>query len=397
MSVATAHPTADSVADQPRAIVAAVALSVIGVSFFMAMPVVVSAWSTHAGFSAREAGLLAAIDSGGGVAASLLVSLLIRKLNWRLIAFAGIILAIVANLCSVSASTFLTLGLSRGLAGFGGGMIYALGLAALANTHHTGRNFSILLFTQVSFGMIEINLFSYLTELGGMAGIYLAMATAFAFSATLLRWLPQSGNDGTSASLSVERADLGLLPWLCLCAVFFFYISTGSFWAYIELVGRSGGLSAKLITDSLTYTQVLSLLGCVIAGWLSSRVGQFRPLIVSLLCAALAMYSLSLAVTTVSFVLVLCVFFLFWNAIDIYQLGTLGNMDHSGRYAAMVPAFQMTAGALGPALAASLLQWQGSYQSVLLMTACSAAVAMLLYIYVYLQLRLTLPAVADAS
>ncbi len=396
MSV-TAPPTAVSVADQPRAIIAAIALSVIGVSFFMAMPVVVSAWSTHAGFSAQEAGMLAAIDSGGGVAASLLVSLLIRKLKWRRIAFAGIVFAIVANLCSISAATFLTLGLSRALSGFGGGMIYALGLAALANTHKTGRNFSILLFTQVSFGMIEINLFSYLADVVGMEGIYLAMALAFAFSATLLRWLPQSGNDGLRGLQSTARADLGLLPWLCLCAVFLFYISTGSFWAYIELIGRSGGLSAALITDSLTYTQVLSLFGCVIAGWLSSRIGQSRPLIVSLLCAALAMYTLSLGVTTVSYLLVLCVFFLFWNAIDIYQLGTLGNMDHSGRYAAMVPAFQMTAGALGPALAAWLLHWHGSYQAVLLMAASCTTMAALLYIYVYTQLRRTLPEVADAN
>jgi predicted MFS family arabinose efflux permease len=397
MSVTSARPSAVSFADEPRAIIAAVVFAVIGVSFFMAMPVVVSAWSSCAGFSAREAGLLAAIDSGGGVAVSLLVSLFIRKLNWRLIVLTGITLAVVANLCSASASTFLTMGLSRGLAGFGGGMIYALGLAALANTHHTGRNFSILLFTQVSFGMIEINLFSYFLELGGMSGIYLAMAAAFVLSATLLRWLPRSGNDETSAPSSEGRAELGLLPWLCLCAVFLFYISTGSFWAYIELIGLSGGLPAKLITDSLTYTQVLSLLGCVIAGWLSSRVGQSRPLIAFLLCAALAMYGLSQGVTAISFVLVLCVFFLLWNAIDIYQLGTLGNMDHSGRYAAMVPAFQMTAGALGPALAACLLESQGSYQSVLLMAACSTTLAMLLYIYVYLKLRLSMPAVADAS
>jgi cyanate permease len=63
----------------------------------------------------------------------------------------------------------------------------------------------------------------------------------------------------------------------------------------------------------------------------------------------------------------------------------------------MVPAFQMTAGALGPALAACLLESQGSYQSVLLMAACSTTLAMLLYIYVYLKLRLSMPAVADAS
>ena len=387
-------------ADDLRAIAAAITLAVIGVAFFMAMPVVVGAWSDHAGFSDQEAGLLAAIDSGGAIAASLFVSWILKRVNWRLIAVSGIGIAITANLASVFADDFIQLALCRVLAGLGAGMIYALGLAALAATHHTGRNFSILLFTQVTFGMLEINLYPYLAEMGGMSGIYLGMAIAFAGSVFLVNWLPHSATEKTAQTDQTEptaSGAAGFLPWLCLGAVFLFYISTGSFWAYVERIGRSGGLAAGTVTGALTYTQVLSLLGCVIAGWLSGRIGQSRPLIVSLMCAALAIFSLTLGITTFNFITALCVFFLFWNAIDIYQLGTLGNMDHSGRFAAMVPAFQMTAGSLGPAIAAWLLEWHGSYQPVLLMAASCTSMAMLLYIYVYLQLRATLPAVADAA
>lgn len=387
-------------ADQPRAIASAVILAVIGIALFMAMPVVVGAWSDYAGLSDQQAGLLAAIDSGGGIAASLFVSVILGRVNWRVIAAAGIAIAICANLASIFAASFGQLALCRATAGFGGGMIYALGLAALAATHHTGRNFSILLFTQVSFGMLEINLYPYLAALGGMNGIYLGMAAAFAAALLFVSWLPHSAQERATTFDQIESAGdnaTGRLPWLCLGAVFLFYISTGSFWAYIERMGRAGGLATSLITDSLTYTQVLSLLGCVIAGWLSGRIGQSRPLIVSLLCAALAVFSLALGVTKVSFITALCVFFLFWNAIDIYQLGTLGNMDHSGRFAAMVPAFQMTAAAIGPAIAAGLLEWQGSYQSVLLMAGSCTAMAMLVYVYVYLQLRSTRPDLADAA
>ena len=381
---------ARSTTDQPSAIAAAIALSVIGVSFFMAMPVVVSAWSTYAGISAKQAGLLAAIDSGGGVVASLLVAQIISRVNWRLIAGVGIAIAATANLVSVYADTFPLLGMARALAGFGSGMVYALGLGVLATTHHTGRNFSILLFTQVSFGMLEINVFPHLAESAGISGIYMAMAVAFIVSTAFLRWLPQAATEPTAAnnvSLDTSPGHLGVLPYLCLGAVFLFYISMGSLWAYIELIGRSGGLSESVVTASLTYTQLLSLLGCVVAGWLSGRIGQSRPLIASLFFAALAIFSLSLGITTLSFIVVLCVFFFLWNAIDIYQLGTLGNMDHSGRFAAMVPAFQMTAAALGPALAAGLLAWQGNYRAVLLMAAACLFCAMLLYTYVYVRRR----------
>lgn len=366
----------------------------------MAMPVIVGAWSDYAGFSDQEAGLLAAVDAGGGVFASLSVAMILRRVNWRLLALSGICLAIAGNLAAMFASTFIQLAPCRALAGFGSGTIYALGLAALATTQHTGRNFSILLFAQVCFGMLEINIFPYLAESGGMNGIYLGMAIAFGCSLILVTQLPHSAAEQAQATdhkAPLNNSATGFLAWLCLGAVFLFYIAMGSFWAYVERIGRSGGLSAGVITDSLTYTQLLSLLGCVIAGWLSGRIGQSRPLIVSLLCMALALYSLTLEFTAFSFVAALCVFFLLWNAIDIYQLGTLANMDHSGSFAARVPAFQTTAVALGPALAAWLLEWQGSYQAVLLMAAVCTAMAMLLYIYVYLQLKATQPTLADAA
>lgn len=44
-----------------------------------------------------------------------------------------------------------------------------------------------------------------------------------------------------------------------------------------------------------------------------------------------------------------------------------------------------------------LLEWQGSYQAVLMLAAVCTGMAMMLYSYVYLQLRITLPAVADAA
>jgi predicted MFS family arabinose efflux permease len=216
------------------------------------------------------------------------------------------------------------------------------------------------------------------------------MAAVFILSTILLRWLPQAATSPTAHDAAPENPaphHLGMLPHLCLGAVFLFYISVGGLWAYIERIGRSGGLSETVVTASLSYTQLLSLLGCIVAGWLSGRVGQSRPLIVSLLFTAVAILSLSLGITTLSFIVVLCVFFFLWNAIDVYQLGTLSNIDHSGRYAAMVPAFQMTAAALGPAVAAGLLTWQANYRAVLIVAALCIFCATLLYSYVHFRQR----------
>jgi predicted MFS family arabinose efflux permease len=236
--------------------------------------------------------------------------------------------------------------------------------------------------------MIEINLYAWLVEQTGINGIYVSMALFLIAAATLVHWLPQAtGRQSQTAKTSSRKTTLAIVPWVCLTAVFLFYVATGAFWAYVERIGRNGGLAADFVTGSLTYTQVLSLLGCVFAGWLSSKLGQFRPLIASLLFAASASYILILGVNNISFVAALCLFFFFWNAIDIYQLGTLGNLDESGRFVALVPAFQTTAVSLGPALAALLLGSYNGYQLVLAMTAAAILLAAILYGGVFLVLR----------
>lgn len=354
----------------------------------MASPVIVGALSEYAGFSEQQAGYLAAIEAGGSFVASIIVSLTVNHFDRRRLAATAIIVAVAANLAMTQATDFYSTAAFRSLSGLGSGAMYALGLASLAASHHTSRNFSILLFVQVSFGMLEINLFSWLSAQAGMNGIYLSMAGAFAMCLCLMAWLPPSApQQQVDSSLGSNRGFHMSLPWICLVAVFFFYIGIGAFWTYIERIGNSGGLDPALVSNTLTYTQVLSLLGCIVAGWLSARFGQFRPLIVSLICAALASYGLATGITKTSFIISLSIFFLFWNAIDIYQLGTLGNMDHRGHFVALVPAFQTTATALGPALAALLLGVDGNYVPVLMLAGSTTLMAALLYYFVYVQLR----------
>lgn len=390
----TSEPSA---ADRPSAVAAAITLAVVGVAVFMALPIIVGSWADIAGFGDQRAGWLAAAESAGGIIASLLVSRIVVGVNRRKIAVVGILVAAFANMVSIFANAFEMLALCRVAAGAGSGTIYALGLATLAGTTRTGRNFSILLFAQVTFGMVEINVYPYLADLAGMPAIYVGMACTFCACLFLVHLLPSVVETDVLVTAVQRPISNSFLCWLCLVAIFTFYLAAGSFWAYVERIGTTGGLRSEMVTAALTYTQVLSLVGCVIAGWLSVRVGQSKPLLVSLSMAALAIFSLTLGVTALSYIAVLSTFFLVWNAIDIYQLGTLSNIDHSGRFAAMVPAFQQTAISAGPALAALLLGLKSGYLPVLIMSCTFTVIAMLIYSYVYAQLRLSAPELADAA
>lgn len=70
-------------------------------------------------------------------------------------------------------------------------------------------------------------------------------------------------------------------------------------------------------------------------------------------------------------------------------------IDHSGRYAALVPAFQGIGQAVAPTLAGTLLSYQLGYSSVMVMCALASAVALLIYGYVYRELLRVSPEIAD--
>ena len=86
-----------------------------------------------------------------------------------------------------------------------------------------------------------------------------------------------------------------------------------------------------------------------------------------------------------------------WIFVDIYQAANIANVDHSGRFPALIPAAQGLGNFLGPNIAATVLAYGFGYDGVFIMCAAASIVAMLVYLYMYLMLRKTIPELADAS
>lgn len=129
---------------------------------------------------------------------------------------------------------------------------------------------------------------------------------------------------------------------------------------------------------------MLALLGCIIAFWLSDRVGQARPLLVGLACMSFIFALLSADISAKIYLVGMLMFFLLWNFIDIFQLGTLSEIDHSGHYAALAPAFQSVGTALGPALSGWLLGSGWGLSDIMSLDSVTAFVAMLAFVWVFL-------------
>lgn len=391
--------------DTPSAIAAAIVLGFAGTGVAMGLPLLVGSMAESLGLSDQHVGWVASADMAGLFVGSVITSYFVTRINRRYIAAVGLSLVILGNYFSTQDPELVVLMISRFFAGLGAGVCYATCTASLAGSHNSARTFSVLLFVLVAMNALIFYIFPIIDEKWGVNGLfvfYLLEAIPVFFVLPLLPSYCVEESDetvATSHSHGIEPHPRipQILPRLCLVAVFSFYILVGAYWAFIERAGVAASINAGFISGSLTWGQVFSVTATFMAVWLAKRYGQSKPLLFALFIMVATMLVLAGRVDEVTFAFSVFSFSFFWIFIDVFQLGTLSNIDHSGQYAALVPGFQGVAQALAPTLAGTLLSYQYGYSSVMMVCALASSVAFCIYLYVYRQLLEVSPAIADSD
>lgn len=391
--------------DKPTAIFAAVVLGFAGTGVAMGMPLLVGSMADSLGFSEKQLGWLASSDMTGLLVGSVITSLFVAKANRRVLAGVGLLLVILANYFSTQSTDLFPLMISRLCAGIGAGICYSTCAASLAGSYNAARTFSILLFVLVVMNAFIFYIFPIINDRWGVNGLFMFYLLEAVPILLILPLLPAYCGQNTEEVNMIAEADTpaiqskipDILPRLCLVAVFSFYLLVGAYWAFIERAGVAANLSSTFISGTLTWGQIFSLTGTLLALWLARRFGQSKPLLFALFIMIATMLVLALRVDAITFVFSIFSFSFFWIFIDVFQLGTLSNIDHSGRYAAMVPACQGAAQAVAPTMAGMLLSYQLGFSAVMMMCALASAMALYIYLYVYRQLLQIAPNVADSD
>ena len=377
--------------DDPKLVFACIAMGVLGFALFMGMPIVAEAMHSELGFGDDLIGYMASAEYGGMFIASVIASFLINKMDRRLLAGVGIVIAIVSGVASLYFHDFNTLLPLRLLSGIGSGLGYSVAVAIMAGTHDTAKNFTYFVVTQVVSNSIILYTFPSLSESWGLNGIYAAYIFIFASGLLTLFWLPHTAEEVTGEKIENTSDVLhGLpmfLPLLCLVGIFGFYSMLGSYWTYVYLIGIDLGIEANIVDNSMAALTILSLFGSWLALVFARKFGQFKPFLGALIALELILISNTFGITGTTYFLSMIGIFLFWNFIDIYQLGTIGEIDPSGRFGAMIPGAQGLAMAISPAVAGYLLGEDGDYLIVMWMLAGLVIISVVAYSIVFAVFR----------
>ena len=393
-----------TVFDGWKSISIALYMSLVGYGVLVGVPVISTAWVNLLGFTEIEVGRVAGADLGGLAIGAVLTAAIVAKLNRRYIVLVSVVIAVGANAaCMVMVDYEQVLWL-RLIAGIGSGIYTAVAIATLGGTSKPARAFNLMLFAFAFSQALEMYILPQLS----MNGIYMVFIGCYVFGLLFLSWLPpRPVEKSLDVEVDVEEGDgahhvehkhvPSYVPWLVLSAMLMTYINIGAYWTYIELASHASEASPAWVSQLLIYTSFFSIIGCLVATVISNRFGLARPLLVTLVLQALIVGMLAGGIDNTNILISMFSFNFLWIFIDVYQMSTIANVDHSGRFAALMPGAQGLGQILGPNIAASILAAGLGYNGVFIMCAIASLLGMLIYLFLYLRLRKTIPALADAS
>ena len=360
------------------AVTSAILISVIGPSVFIVQPGFVQGLVELLNFTEQEAGYVAAAEMWGIAITTVFLTFLTGRLNWHHLISISAVLMITGNLSSLLFSDPLMFAITRVLVGIGAGTMISLGFTILGLTSNPGKNFAYMVMWVLLYGGIVLILLPTAFELIGMDGLLVFFAFFASLTFLFVRYLPSSGKEHANLEADSITAPT-FYRVMAVISVFVFFMGIGAIWTYLFLIGMGSGGTEQQIANALTLCQFMGAAGAFTAVLVGNKHGRIRPLIVGVFGCLVAMYMLFGAIGLFVYTLAVCIFNYAYNMTHPYLYAALSSIDRSGFVIRYAVAGQMLGTAIGPTIAASVVE-PGMFTNVITVSIFFFALTMLFII-----------------
>ena len=337
-------------------------IGVIAPEVFIVQPGFVQGLVELVGFDDQGAGYAMTAEMFGLATTAILMTFTAHRFNWRTVIMGSLVVMFLANaLCTLTTdlNTFAAL---RFLAGLGAGSLVSLSFAAVGLTSNPDRNFGLLIVWVLTYGALVLWAMPSVYAYAGMGGALWFFALFPLIAMPVIKYLPKSGE--SIAQVEEDAVDLTTaMKAMALFAMLAYFIAQGVVWAYLFLIGLSGGLDEQAVANGLTLSQFAGIAGALLAAVLANRFGRSLPLTVGILGGTICLYFLAGSFEFLAFAVAVCVYNFAWNMTHPFLLGAMASFDRRGRVVVYAVAMQMIGLAIGPGLAASVIT-EGDYINV---------------------------------
>ncbi|MDE0758761.1 MAG: MFS transporter, partial [Pseudomonadales bacterium] len=316
------------------------------------------------GFSEQEVGYIASAEIWGLALTTLLLAFGGHRYSWQNILKCSLILFVLGNLVSLTATSMFSFSALRFITGLGSGGMVSLTFTIIGITAKADRNFSLLIMGVLTYGAFGLWSMPAVFEAVGMNGVIIFFAVFGGSGWWFLPHLPNSGEE--QLQIEDDAVNLGDMFRVCaLLAMFTYFLAQGVIWAYLFLIGLNGGVSEQEVANGLMLSQFLGIAGAMIAALAGNRFGRTLPLAIGILGGGVVLFWLFGTFTSLVYAITVCIYNFAWNMTHPYLLASMASFDQHGKVVVYAVAAQMLGLAIGPAFAASLIQ-QNDYSLVIM-------------------------------
>ena len=350
---------------------AAVALNVIGITYYNIMPLLLGGAADTHGVTESQLGFAAAAYTGGAALINFGGFLWLRQYNWKHLVLFGNVLAALALVYPTFNFSYQTWFVCNLVAGLGTGLGFGVSIACLGDTREPERNFAMayagqtFLSALLIFNLPRINIGLDIFELG-----HWIVAALMIAAISLVRILPSAGaKSGQSPFASeVDRSNLPRAALLMALLLLFLNVAAeGAVWAFLERIAVASHLDTKFAATVIAISFFAAGAGSILAVIIGTRFGSGKPFMVAIIMSITSVFVLSIAESAAAYVIGVLLFAAAWNLGSPYRMALAAKADVSGRFSTFIPATQTLGAAVGPAVGGMLIVG-GSFTYVYLMS-----------------------------
>ncbi|HZD52820.1 MAG TPA: MFS transporter, partial [Woeseiaceae bacterium] len=295
-----------------KGLAAAILMGVIGPEVFIVQPGFVQGLVAHLGFTERQAGYTASAEMFGIAATTILLTFIAHRINWRRVFAGSLLVMFLTNAASTLVQDFELFTALRVVAGLGAGGLVSLSFAAIGLTENPDRNFGYLIMWVLIYGAVGLLLMPSAYALGGIAVVLWFFALFPLVGFPFVRHLPVTGETAVAVEQDAVTLPAGLRG-LALAAMLAYFLAQGVVWAYLFLIGISGGLGEQQVANGLMISQFAGIAGAFLAALVGPRYGRPAPLTLGILGGALCLWFLVGDLRFLVFALAVSVYNFAWN------------------------------------------------------------------------------------
>ena len=340
------------------------------------------------GVAEVKAGYIMAAELFGLTAGTVVFALIATLLNWRTVMGSAILLVIAANILTITMGTESNLFALRCIAGLGSGLITAVGFASLANTRKPGRNYGWLIACVIGFSAVGFAVLPAIFAAGGykaLLWVYTGILVACLVAARFVT------SDHTETRTEDGADDAGKLfsplGFLALISVLLFFIAYMGVFTYMFSIGGGNGLNDEQVVRVLSITQFCGVAGALAISFLASRMRHWLLAIFIYVLGIIGIFAFNLNMSFAIFLALNAIFQFCWNAGQPLLLAIIASRQASGAIMRFAIPLQFIGMAIGPAIAATVLDKTGGYEHVITVSGILALISFLTIIPFIIKLK----------